>query len=296
MASCTTGKKAIADSDLEKDVIFPYDFSELTTFNLSEELLEISGLAYDDESDQLYAVEDENGIVYVLDRKDGHIIKKKKFSKPGDFEAIATVGNKIFAIKSSGTLHEIMKGVDDQKSIKFKTSLKKKHDIEGLTFDPVSNGLLISCKQYIDEDHQNERGVFYYDLIKKEMDSEPFLVIKREEMSQYIVEHYETEEERKKFKKIQNEEMEYMHFGPSSIAIHPQSTNIYVLSSQSKCLLVYDRKNKSLVHLSKLDKNIFEQPEGMCFDPLGNLYISSEGKKQPAKLIYIPINKSKIRS
>ena len=70
-----------------------------------------------------------------------------------------------------------------------------------------------------------------------------------------------------------------LHFNPSAIAIHPQSHNIYLLSTKdNKCMAVYNREGK-LIAFQKIDKDLMPQPEGICFSPDGKLYISSEGNK-----------------
>ena len=50
-----------------------------------------------------------------------------------------------------------------------------------------------------------------------------------------------------------------------------------MISSVGKLLVVLDRDGYILgVHA--LDPNLFRQPEGICFSPEGDLYISNEGR------------------
>ncbi len=293
-SSCTAGRKTLKNTSIQEYNIFPYDFSQLKAHPLAAELTEISGLTYDVEHDVLLAVQDENGLIFTLDTKNGNVLSKDKFHKDGDYEGITTLDGHVYVLKSSGTIYELKDGETEGKPGKIKGKLKKDYDLEGLTYDPISNGLLVSCKEPTENEDGNSRCVFRFDIDTKEMSSVPFLLIKREEIKNYIVSHFSEEEAIDKFGKIMNPDVGYLHLGPSGLAIHPYTENIYVLSSKSKCLLVYDRATKALVYLKKLDKKTFEQPEGICFDPLGNLFISSEGKDNPAQLVFIPI--SKIRS
>ena len=73
-------------------------------------------------------------------------------------------------------------------------------------------------------------------------------------------------------------------FAPSSISIHPFTNDIFIASSRGSTLAVYNR-SKVLVDIIALDNILLPQPEGMCFDQLGNLYISSEGQGGLGKLI-----------
>ena len=70
----------------------------------------------------------------------------------------------------------------------------------------------------------------------------------------------------------------YNNFRPSDIAIHPQTKEIYMLEGAKPKLLILD-KNGVAKNGYSLSKKIFPQPEGITFSPDGDLYISSEGKK-----------------
>ena len=64
----------------------------------------------------------------------------------------------------------------------------------------------------------------------------------------------------------------------------PISGNLYVLASVGKTLVVIDHHNQ-IMHVELLDPMQFPQPEGICFDPQGNLFISSEGTKIEASFV-----------
>jgi hypothetical protein len=66
-------------------------------------------------------------------------------------------------------------------------------------------------------------------------------------------------------------------FQPSGIAIHPRSEEIYIISSVGKLLIILNREGKVL-DVKEFDPAIFRQPEGICFSPEGDMYISNEGQ------------------
>ena len=80
-----------------------------------------------------------------------------------------------------------------------------------------------------------------------------------------------------------SEEKNEMRFSPSGIAVHPLTGDIYVTSSKGKMLLVMDPQGK-ILHLVKMKKSIHPQPEGICFDADGTLYIANEGKEDKARI------------
>jgi uncharacterized protein YjiK len=71
-------------------------------------------------------------------------------------------------------------------------------------------------------------------------------------------------------------------FSPSGIAIHPATSELYILSAKGSLLIGY--KNQKLNWIHFLDDKIIKQPEGLCFDERYNLFISTEGKGLVAKL------------
>jgi len=73
-------------------------------------------------------------------------------------------------------------------------------------------------------------------------------------------------------------------FGPSGIAVHPVTGEIYIVSAVGNVLIVLNRKNE-IMHLQKLRKKVHQQPEGITFDQKGNLYISNEGKEGKGKIL-----------
>jgi uncharacterized protein YjiK len=73
-------------------------------------------------------------------------------------------------------------------------------------------------------------------------------------------------------------------FNPSAIAFDPLSGNAYVLSHPEQQLLILSPGYR-IKALTFLDPAYFRQPEGICFDPKGNLYISNEGGTGAANIL-----------
>ena len=88
---------------------------------------------------------------------------------------------------------------------------------------------------------------------------------------------------KKDFKEVAGEKIDFF---PSAIAVHPVTHDIYIISTKdTKCIAQFTHDGK-LKAFDYLDKDMFLQPEGICFDPQGNLYISTEGKHGVPPYIY----------
>ncbi len=284
-------KKTIVFSD--KSYHFNYDFTNpKKNSKLNHVLREISALTYLSSGD-LATVQDEKGIIYILNRHNGEIKSKIKFAKDGDFEGIEIVGENMWILKSNGTLYETKKILTDKspKIVKYPTFLNDKNNTEGLGYDPKSNCLLIACKGAAFADGKadpDKRAIYSFDLVTKKLNYMPFMIIDLKELDKY-----------RNFGTMAVWGIEFLSFldpaegditfKPSAIAVHPITGNIYILASSGKLLTVFTRSGKLLAMIN-LDVGLFNQPEGICFSPNGTLYISNEGDKKNATLLKFTYN------
>lgn len=239
--------------EVTADFPLPYNLNEPTErYELPKKLREISGLSYY-KGTQLVAVNDEEGVVYFFDYKSGKIVNEISFGKAGDYEGIEVVGDEIFILKSNGKI----------KSFKVEEAFEREIDCtdpdvveyEGLAYDAKQNYLLLAAKERIKE--VDDRKVIYaYDLKKKTFFKS--IVIPENQVAG---------------------DTKNKDFRPSGIAIHPKTGETFIVASVGKKLLVLasDGKKETLVNL---DKELYYQPEGICFAPNGDLFISSEGDKK----------------
>lgn len=227
-----------------------------------KELKEVSGiqrlpngnfLAIEDNSTHLYTVKLLEGKATIINTWDFSEVNDKKT----DIEDVLLQGNKVYAIKSDGTIYFIEDYLAQKQAVKIKTELNDKNDVEGLAVDPKTGNLLLACKgDMLDKKADGEKAVYSFDLRTNKILETPFLLV--------------------------NEKKIY----PSAIAIHPQSNDIYVLSARGKpAILVYSYEGK-LKYKENLDRDLYPQPEGICFGTDGSLYISTEGDRGVAATLY----------
>jgi len=278
--------KTIVSPTTEQAFTFNYNLNQWTSkMILDMALTEISGLAFLEAQQQLLAINDEQGIVFFLDESDGSIVQKESFAKQGDYEAIALVDDEIYISKSNGNLYYFNLR-NDKQAKKIKTPLDESNDVEGMCYDKTANRLLIACKGKPGLEKagnkKSQKSVYAFDLNKKKLQKDPFLKIKDKDLEHWV----ENNQPNKEVSKKQlNKHLERVKkFSPSSIAIHPKEQAIYMLSSVGK-ILVICQANGSIEHVEFLNDNYHRQPEGLCFSPKGDLYISNEGKGFPG-IIY----------
>ena len=260
----------------------PYDLANPShIINLvSEDLREISGLSPTDSQGQYLAINDERGEIFFIDgTAGGAITRRVAFRDKGDFEGVEMVGHCLYAVKSKGDIFEI--GRWKRKKIvvhEYDTPLGKDDDVEGLAYDLKRNALLVACKGNPDSSYA--RRVFAFDLVQKQLGEQPVYLIDPLEVDRLVP---PDAEDKANF------------FSPSGIAVHPITRDVYVLSSAKKRLVVLDYDSGAIKYAIRLNKKLLPQPEGIAFDPNGDLILSSEGKKGEG-LVYRFLYRAKVKS
>jgi uncharacterized protein YjiK len=259
---------------------------------LEDELHEISGLEMAPNGQDLLAVQDERGSVYVLDGKNMRIKQRIDFIPEGDFEGVTAIGDTLYAVKSNGHIFRIIAGgTPQQQTDRYKNNLSKEYDVEGLVADPVRRILLLACKAAPPDKPQDEKHIYAIHLDGMALDTTPYMRIRLDDIVQFL--------EQNKQHSLYAKMLEYLtraehngalRFSPSGLAVHPISGHYYILSAPGRMMAVYSPQGKPLA-MYRFAKEIFEQPEGICFDNRGTLYIASEGKEGKGIICVFPMVK-----
>ena len=259
-----------------------YDFGTPdATFKLPKKLIEISGLSINETGTTLLAVQDEKGIIFRIDSQSGKILDEIPFWKDGDYEGIEMVGDKIYVVKSTGTIYEIKGvGTEEVKMGKFKTPLCKANDVEGLGYDAFSNSLLLTCKGSAAIEGNNgelAKAIYSFSLDSMLLEEKPKILIHLADVQDYLKTNPLIRNLEKLTEYFQPGETSFT-FNPSAIAIHPMTKETYLLSATKKLLVILSSEGR-ILHIEKLNKKLHPQPEGICFASDGTLFISNEGRK-----------------
>lgn len=261
--SCNPSKTQNKEEKTAETKVTPaYDFTHpAQEMKLAKSLREISGLSYYKDN-LLMCVNDEEGKVFIYDFAKEEIVDEIKFGESGDYEGVELVGEEVFIMKSNGEIKVF--GLQNDSEREIDCSNEDVVEYEGLGYDASTNSLLLATKEHTKtKDH--EKIIYSYDLTKQELNNR-FAITKT----------------------MVTDQNGKADFRPSGIAVHPLTNDIYILASQGKKLLVLTKEGVKK-RLIELDDKLFRQPEGICFTPEGNLYISSEGgdkKGYVLKFIY----------
>ena len=244
---------------------FSYDLKKPThSWVLPSALVEVSGNTWVDK-DHLILIEDLSPNLYYVkfDDKTATLEKTIPFVETDkdkvDIEDVTIVDNVVYALWSHGALFKITDWQNKPEVEKIKTGLSKDNNTEGLCFDPVTRQLLIACKDNPGTGVDAEKAVYSFNIENSQLNEKPFMVIRPED-----------------FKSITGNDLS---FNPSAIAVHPITHDIYMLTTRDNKGMAVFTHDGVLKSYQSIDKELMQQPEGICFSPEGKLIISSEGKK-----------------
>jgi DNA-binding beta-propeller fold protein YncE len=238
-----------------------YDLNNPIKYNMPAELLEISGIAFNNgDANTIYAEQDEEGKIFYFRPGDSKV-NYAKFGKAGDYEDVAILNNQAVILRSDGSLFSFPLAEAKAGQINSVKEFKKilpAGEYEGLH----ANGskLYALCKQCAGKDHNKECNGYIFNLAADgSITQSGTFTIDVQKIASLIG-------KRK------------LRFHPSALAKNPLTKQWYVLSSVNKLIVVLDEQ-WNVLQVYPISGRTFLQPEGIAFDKQGNLYISNEGDK-----------------
>jgi hypothetical protein len=240
-----------------------YDFNMPQKFVMGENLQEISGLVFKEgRADTAYAIQDEQGKLFYFTIANPGKSYSSKFAKSGDYEDLAILGDRMFILKSNGSIYTFpLKNVGQQEQdkdsvVEFKKILPE-GEYESLYADNAAGRLYTICKKCAADKKAHAVTGFIFAYRNDSLMQEGTFSV-----------------DVKAAEKLSDEKK--LDFRPSAMAKNTATNEWYIISSIDKNLVVTDA-NFVPKAVYGLNSNTFRQPEGIAFDRQHNLYISNEG-------------------
>jgi len=246
---------------------------------LPPQLSEVSGVT-DISDTELGCVQDEDGLVFVYDLGRQQVTRTIRFGPPGDYEGIARAGSRLFVLRSDGVLFEIQ-GLSGTPPVRIHVLRLPASDIEGLCHDPRHGRLLVAPKSSLGKGRALEdmRAIFAYGLDKAALQPDPLLALSVNAIRTFAGRQVAGQQQKKAGKP-----RPALRFMPSAIAVHPATSEIFVVSAVDRALATFDRSGQVTGYAS-LDPGLFRQPEGLAFLANGDLVITNEAAGQKPTLL-----------
>lgn len=270
LASCQSQTNNKDNKQNEKNIDSAKAVSVKEKFTLPSELDEISGFTFlSNDNNIVYAIQDEAGIVYTYDLKNGSIVSQFEFGPDADYEEITTDGEYFYILQSNGSIFSFPIGMDvDQAKVKkFDSKNLGKGEYESLAYDSKTNSLSVLCKSCsIDKGESTLTGYRLNILEQGEVVLNGSFSIDLNAVNKL---------NSKEFKSLK----------PSALSKRNSNNQWYVLSSVDNIILILDESLNPL-EIINFKKKQFEQPEGINFNNQDAMFISSERNKAHNAFIY----------
>lgn len=236
-----------------------YDLSQPVRFEMNHSLKEISGITFNKGiSGTMYAVEDENGLLYCFNPGSKEL-KSLKFGKKGDYEDVAICNRYVIVLRSDGTLFSFPfteTGNEKAAGVFEFDNLVTGGEFEGLYADESTNKLYVLCKN----------------CGKEKVNG--FILQLNDDGTIAAAGNFNINEN--EIEALLNGKK--ITFHPSALTKNTETNEWYIISSVNKLLVVAD-DNWKIKEVYELNAEQFSQPEGITFDSDNNLYISNEGNE-----------------
>ncbi|MCZ6656769.1 MAG: SdiA-regulated domain-containing protein [Gammaproteobacteria bacterium] len=261
LAALLVGACGVETSSTQQD--HPFRYSQMHQWKLPKALNEVSGLALT-EDQRLFAIADEAAYVYELDYNEGRLIKRFAVSDPvlrGDFEGIAASTGALHIITSGGTLISFQEG-DDEDTVEFTrqdTGAGVFCEVEGLTFDPRDESLLIACKQTLTRALSDRIVVFRWWLLEERLDT--LFNMDAEEIT---------------------DRLQTSNFNPSAIVLDGSTVVLIAAKQAALAKLTQDGEVLDAYVLPTADRH--RQAEGVALTRQRSLLLADEGGNRQARL------------
>lgn len=229
--------------------------------NLPTELGEVSGLAVAG-PDSVFTHDDEYAIIYEFRLHDGHILRAFALGDPtleGDFEGIATAGDRVFLVTSDGLIYSAPAG-ENAKRVSYRvydSGIGPRCEVEGLSQAPEPGELLLLCKRFRNDSEQARLEIYRWRIGKDRAETEPFLSLP-------LAQLFDGDEQ--------------AEFRPSGLEWEPRTGRLYIVSARNKSMLILDRAGK-LLERKRLDATRHPETEGITIMPDGRLVLADEGSR-----------------
>ncbi|MEO5944384.1 MAG: SdiA-regulated domain-containing protein [Ferruginibacter sp.] len=252
-----------------------YDLATPTIINLPQELDEISGIAYYPKDTSVFAIIDEDGLLFKIPIMHTENTRQWSFDHKRDYEDVILKDSTFYVLVSNGDLIKV-DFINDSivtGKIEFGETSKKVNEFETLYFDDSEKKMVVMCKSCEDDNKKKVSSFVYNDSsgnFTSYISLDPAAVVKKiEEDGKFVLK-------------------------PSAGAINPVTKDLYIVCSVNKLLLITDREG-NLKNAYRLNPKIYKQPEGITFTPAGDMIISNEISLQDHATLLILKNKKKAK-
>ncbi len=281
----TTDGLTAKDSSLQQGIAYKFNNPD-EIYTLPGSLQEISGMQM--LNDNLIAcIQDEEGILYLFSTTHKKVVKEIPWGQKGDYEGLTGNSQALYVLRSDGTIFKVSNyNSNTPPNVqRWKTDLDARCDAEGIVLLPDKNTLLVTCKG----GDSGLRNIWAVDVQTQEMHASPYHQITQDMLESKMVTDG-LDQFLLSLKKTFDIKGESGILAPSGLAVHPVTKDLYIISANSKLLLVFAPTGE-LKFVKELPASLFIHPESITFTAAGDMLVGNEGKGTKPSILYFKYDK-----
>lgn len=207
-----------------------YDLNNPYKVNMSEQLDEISGIDFYAKDTSVFAIMDEEGVLYKVFLKT-RAFQKWKFGKNADYEDLRRLGSSFYVLISNGDITRVDFKDDSVHAETFQFPERKGNEFESLHYDSTAGQFILICKD-CDRDKKAAVSIWTFNPATNTYKLAPYQID--------VAPLAESMGEKK------------VRFKPAASAINPVTGDLYMVSAVNKVLVIADTKGKikKIYHLN----------------------------------------------
>jgi hypothetical protein len=218
--------------------------------------------------------DENNQSILFYDLKGDSIHSVQWIGDYGHCQSFTSIDNQVFVLNTDAELHFVSENEVDDKLIPLKLE-GENETYHSICTDKRQNRLLIASSSVNEtpSDKIRLRTVWMVDMGTKELLDDPLFTIDVNTLEAFVNENNYSPEQLQSKKR---EKATQLMLIPNSIAVHPKSDEIYILSAVDKTIFVFNKTGK-ILQCIHLDTHKYSSPQQVSFLPNGDLLISNEG-------------------
>jgi uncharacterized protein YjiK len=240
---------------------------------------------------QLCFYQEKNGTITIYDLMADSLISQIQIGELGTCLALVQHDSTFFMLTDNAQLHEIHPPIDEIPVKTFDLQLPQE-SIHSLCLDKRDNRFLLTSTSTL---QTTTNGILLHTVYSLALESneeelEPLFTIDAQEIESFVNTQNLSSKNHMLYGKVDS--LCRLDFQPNSIAVHPKSNELYILSPPDKAIVVFNKAGQVINFIELNDKKC-SHPEKITFLQNGDLIITNEGPTSLPSLVRFNWNRYK---
>jgi hypothetical protein len=239
---------------------------------------------------QLCFYQEKNGTISIYDLKGDSLINQITIGDLGTCLSLVQYDSTFYMLTDQAQLHEIHPPIEENPVATIDLMLPQE-EILSMCLDKRDNQFLLCSSSRTPGDKGNILHTVYSLALQAGAEElEPLFTIEAQEIESFVNAQNQSSKNHMLYGKVDS--LCHLNFEPKSIAVHPKSNEIYILSPNDRAITVCNKAGEVINFIALNDKKC-SNPGKLTFLQNGDLIITNEGPTALPSLVRFNWNRYK---